>query len=248
MIRGSGTLMASIAHGLPEQSRRRLPRTARGVLLFAGMLAVVICAVAFVSYLLWPRWPVVDVSLDAPALPITVAGVTFKVPPAAIRVSVQRRAGIQERIDLVFLWPSLTPPDPTAKPVPGAPTASPFDRIFVTIAGSDGALAPVERQKIIYPRYTTREPAAGPDGLAVLVFRTGTPYQGEDLVYELAAPEHFFVRCTRGSGPTPGICLREQRIGGADLSVRFPRAWLDDWRAVALAIDRLIAGLHPTAR
>jgi hypothetical protein len=239
--------MAGLAHGLARHRRRRMPRIARGILLFAAMLAVAICAIAFVSYVLWPRWPVAEVSLDAPALPITVAGVTFNVPPAAIRVPLQRRAGIQERLDLVFLWPSLTPPDPAAKPAPGAPPASPFDRIFVTIADSDGGLAPVERRKSIYPRYTTREPEAGPEGLAVLVFRSGTPYQGEDLVYERAPPERFFVRCTRGSGPTPGTCLREQRIGATDLSVRFPRAWLDDWRAVALAIDRLIAGLHPSA-
>ena len=131
--------------------------------------------------------------------------------------------------------------------MPGAPPASPFDRIFLTIADSDGGLAPAERRKIIYPRYSTREPEAGPQGLAVLVFRTGTPYQGEDLIYDMTAPENFFVRCTRGSGPTPGTCLRELRIGAADLSARFPRVWLADWRAVTQAIDRLVAGLHPAA-
>jgi hypothetical protein len=245
MIRGVGP-MASIAHGLARE-RRRMPRGARGIVLFAIILSIASCALAFVGYVLWPRWPVAEVARDAPALPITVAGVTFNVPPAAIRVAMQRRAGTQERIDLVFLWPSLTPPDPAARPAPGAPPASPFDRIFLTIAGSDGGLAPVERRTIIYPRYATREPGAGPEGLAVLAFRNGTPYQGEDLVYELTAPERFFARCTRGNGATPGTCLREQRIGAAELSVRFPRAWLDDWRTVAQGIDRLIADLHPSA-
>jgi hypothetical protein len=239
-------MTASIAHGLARQ-RRRTSRTTRGVLLFAATLATATGAVALISYLLWPRWPAAEVSLDAPAMPITVAGVTFNVPPAAIRVPLQRRTGIHDRLDLVFLWPSLTPPDPAARPTPGAPSASPFDRIFLTIADSDGGLAPVERRNIIYPRYSTREPEAGPQGLGMLVFRTGTPYQGEDLIYDTAAPESFFVRCTRGSGPTPGTCLRELRIGAADLSARFPRVWLDDWRAVTQAIDRLVAGLHPAA-
>jgi hypothetical protein len=241
-------MMASIAQRLARHQPRNTPGAASRVLAFAAVLGVAICAVAYVSYVLWPRWPDAQVSLDAPALPITISGVTFNVPPAAIRVAVQRRTGIQDRIDLVFLWPSLTPPDLAAKPAPGAAAASPLDRIFLTIAGSDGALAPVERKRIIYPRYTVREAEPGPQGLAVLVFRNGTPYQGEDLVYDAAGPEAFFVRCTRDNGPTPGTCLREQRIGGADVTVRFPRAWLDEWRAVAHTIDRLVAGLHPTAR
>lgn len=240
--------MASIAQRLPRHRQRNTPRPAPRMLAFAGVAAFAICAVAYVSYVLWPRWPDVQVSLDAPALPITISDVTFNVPPAAIRVAVQRRTGIQDRIDLVFLWPSLTPPDPAAKPVPGAAAASPLDRIFVTIAASDGALAPVERRRIIYPRYTVREAQPGPPGLAVLVFRSGTPYQGEDLVYDAAGPEGFFVRCTRDNGPTPGTCLRELRIGGADVTVRFPRAWLEEWRAVAQAIDRVVAGLQPTGR
>ena len=48
----------------------------------------------------------------------SVGGVTFNVPPAAIRVPVQRQPGAQARIDLTFLWPSLTPPDPAIKPPP----------------------------------------------------------------------------------------------------------------------------------
>jgi hypothetical protein len=245
MIR-DGTSVAEIAHGLARRKRRSTARAARGFLLALLILAFALCAAAFVSYVLWPRWPGSSaVSLDAPALPITVADIVFNVPPAAIRVPMQRRTGPQERIDLVFLWPSLTPPDPAGTPAPGAVPAAPFDRVFLTIAGSNGALSPVERKRVVYPRYTVREPEAGPDGLAVLAFRSGTPYQGEDLVYEAAAPDRFFVRCTRAAGPVPGSCLREQRIGGTDVTVRFPRAWLDDWRELARGIEQLVAGLRP---
>jgi hypothetical protein len=54
------------------------------------------------------------------------------------------------------------------------------------------------------------------------------------------------LRCTRQIAATPAICLHERRIAGADVTVRFPRAWLDDWRSVADGIDRLIAGFRPT--
>ena len=76
----------------------------------AGLVA------APIAYMLWPAPRAV--SLDAPSLPITIGGVAFNVPPAAIRFKVQRRPGAQARIDLSFVWPSLTPPDLSMKPLP----------------------------------------------------------------------------------------------------------------------------------
>ncbi len=206
-------------------------------------------ATAYIAYVLWPRWPGPAIDPHAPALPIMVAGVTFNVPPAAIRAPVQRRPGTHDRIDLSFLWPSLEPPDATAKPtVPtqgGLPPAQTFERIFVTITAGGSSIPPAERVLTIYPRYTTAEALPGPGGLAVLAFRDGTPYQGEDLIYDTEAPG-FLVRCTRRAGPTPGTCLHERWIETVKLVVRFPRDWLTDWRNVAGNIDRLIASLRPS--
>lgn len=216
-----------------------------------GLAGLVLGAVGFVVFTLWPRWPEPPIAPDAPALPITVAGVAFNVPPAAMRVRVQRRAGAQERVDLVFLWPSLAPPDPgpqaTLPPsaVPAA-AAGALDRLFVTIAAAGDTLPPAERVKTIYPRYVAADPVAGTNGLAVLAFRDSTPYQGEDLIYDAANPEAFLVRCSRnGAGFTPGICLYDRRIDAADIVVRFPRDWLDDWRLVDSNIDQLIRSLRP---
>ena len=41
------------------------------------------------------------------------------------------------------------------------------------------------------------------------------------------------------------MCLHERRIGGVDVTVRFPRDWLADWRTVSDGIERLIAGFKP---
>jgi hypothetical protein len=231
-------------------------RRAGGLLLPPLMLliALMLAAVAYIVYVLWPRWPGVPVALDAPELPITIGGVAFNVPPAAIRVPVQRRPGAHDRIDLAFMWPSLKPAD--TAPKPAAPEALPppgttltLDRIFITIAGAGDAMAPAERLRAIYPRYASMEPVSGPTGLAVLAFREGTPYQGEDLIYDATTPENFLVRCTRnGAGATPGTCLYERRIEeAADIVVRFPRDWLEDWQLVAGNIDRLIGDLRPTS-
>jgi hypothetical protein len=210
--------------------------------------AVATLAVVCIAYLLWPRWPAGPVDANAPAIPITIAGLTFNIPPAAIRAPVQRHSGTYERIDLSFLWPSLEPPDPNPKPPAPAqgavPTPATLERIFVTIAAGGASVPPAERVLTIYPRYTVSEASPGPGGLTVLAFRDGTPYQGEDLIYDAEAPG-FLVRCTRKAGAIPGTCLYEQWIDTVKLVFRFPRDWLDDWRFVASNVERLIADLRP---
>ena len=156
-------------------------------------------AAAYIAYVLWPRWPDAPVTLDAPSLPIVVAGVAFNIEPAAIRMPMQRQPGTQARVDLAYLWPSLTPPDPARKPTVGAPV-DPNERLFVTIASGDGTLPLIERVQTIYPRYLVPEPSAGPDGLTLRGFRDGTPYQGEELVFEPA-----------GAGTFPGALLAQGR-------------------------------------
>jgi hypothetical protein len=239
--------MADLAQ-MPIRAARPRRRRQAGRSLLAGPLllfaAAALAAAFYVAYVLWPRWPEPPVTLDAPSLPILIAGVAFNIEPAAVRMPVQRRPGTQERIDLAYLWPSLTPPDPARKPTMGAPVDA-NERLFVTIAAGDSTVPLIERVRTIYPRYLAPEPAAGPAGLTLRGFRDGTPYQGEELVLEQQAPEHFLARCSRKGVTNSGTCLLERRIGNADITLRFPRDWLSDWKSVASGIDRLIARLHP---
>jgi hypothetical protein len=237
--------------------RYPLRRKSRSLLLPLALLVVLVAAAgSFVSYELWPTWQKASIGLDAPAVPVTVAGVVFNVPPAAIRALVQRHPGAHERIDLVFLWPSLLPPDADAeagKPAvigeDGAlPAPSGGDRLFVTIAGLGAALTPAERLRTIYPRYIEAQATAGPDGLAILPFRAGTPYEGEDLVYLAEKPEQFFARCSRPVRTVPGTCIHERSLQAAEITLRFPREWLSDWRNVAADFDRLMEKLHAAPR
>jgi hypothetical protein len=235
---------------------------------FAVFVGLVGGAVAFVAYVLWPTWPDTPVALDAPAIPVTVAGVLFQVPPAAIRATVQRHPGPSDRIDLVFLWPSLKPPVPDAA-ASGKTERKPLDaidgdddesgpqtkvatniggRLFVTIAPLGSMLPPVERLNSVYPQYVEAKAAAGPDGLAILPFRAGTPYEGEDLIYLAGSPDQFFARCSRPAGAVPGTCIHDRALDTADITLRFPRDWLDQWRDVAASFDRLIVQLHPQGK
>jgi hypothetical protein len=237
--------MTDIARHQAKTTGKR--RSASAGLLFAlvTLIAVIAGAAALVAVTLWPRWPASAVAPDAPALPVTVGGVLFNVPPAAIRVPMQRYSGPQERLDLAFLWPSLQPPDPNAKLAP-TETAPPIDRLFITIEPQSIALPPSERVRTIYPRYLADTQFDGPDGLKVIPFKEGTPYQNEDLFFDPAAQPGFVVRCSRpGAAGTPGMCLYERRIETADLTVRFPSEWLTGWRAVNDGIAKLIGTLRP---
>jgi hypothetical protein len=230
-------------------SRRRSRRPSRAVLLpILMLLTLVFGAVTFIAFVLWPRWPEPPIAADTPSLPVTIANVPFNLPPAAIRVPLQRRLGAQDRVDLAFLWPSLEPAVAVHQTNPSDPQAGAVERVFVTIMVAGETLGPDERVQSIYPRYASTAPIAGPSGLAVLAFRTGTPYEGEDLIYDAEKPKNFLVRCSRnGAGATPGTCLYDQRIESADVVVRFPRDWLDNWQEVASNIERLITSLKASA-
>jgi len=237
----------SMAHA--RHGRHAHIRAKHGVLTLPALMLIggVALSVGYIAYTLWPRWPGEPVAIDAPSIPVTIGSVTFNFPPAAIRRPVQRRPGTQERVDLAWLWPSLTPPDPAVTPEPVLSSAS-VDRVFVTVSAADG-LPPAERIKTIYPRYLDTRIVDGPNGLASRPFRNGTPYEGEELIYDPQNGERFMVRCSQnGKAATLGICLYEKRIGDADVVVRFPRDWLDDWQGVTEKLEKLVASFRAVAR
>lgn len=221
-------------------SQRRRQRGHLVPIVLAGALAA--AAITLVAYLLWPTWEA-EKSSDPSRLPVSVGATLFNVPTQAVRMKVQRHSGPQERVDLSFAYPSL---DAAGAPKhAGAETAEgaiqPIDRIFLSISAHHDALAPDVRARTIYPRYLDRILKPEQDGLTARAFRDGTPYSNEDL-YVANAPA-MVARCTRDAA-TPGMCLSERRVDGADLMFRFPRSWLSQWRDVADAMDRLTAQLR----
>jgi len=209
-------------------------------ILLVGGLAT--AALAFVAYLLWPTWEV-DAAAGPARLPVSVGSTLFNVPSGSIRMKIQHHTGPQERIDLFFAYPSLEPPEApkrvSASDVDDA--MQPIDRIFLSIADHHHSLAPETRARTIFPRYLDQTTTVGEDGLTMRAFRESSPYSGEDL-FSAAAP-NFVARCSREAA-TPGMCLSERRVEGADLTFRFPRSWLAQWHDVAEAMDRLTQQLH----
>ena len=199
-------------------------------------------AIALVAYLLWPTFGTAGAS-GPQRLPVSVGGTLFNVPSAAIRRKIQRHSGPQERVDLAFTFPSLEPPE--APKHVSADTAEeqpqPIDRIFVSIAAHRDTLAPDMRVRTIYPRYLEQASTTGEDGLIMRAFKEGSPYSGEDMF--MSGNPVLSARCSRDAA-TPGMCLTERRVEGADLTFRFPRSWLSQWRDVADAMERLTVQMY----
>ncbi len=219
---------------------RKDPRGHMILIMVAG--TITIGAIALVAFLLWPTWGS-DPSSGPARLPVSIGATLFNVPTTAVRMKIQRHSGPQERVDLSFTFPSLEAPE-TPKHV-SADTVEekvqPIDRIFLSISAHHDTLAPDTRLRTIYPRYLEQAATPVDDGLTMRPFRDASPYANEDLV--VASAPNLSARCTR-DGVTPGMCLSERRVDGADLTFRFPRSWLAQWRDVADAMTRLTVQLH----
>ena len=232
------TLLSSV-----HLNTRRLRRRHRGHLVPIALGAAIAAgSITLVAYLLWPTWE--PIKSDDPArLPVSVGATLFNVPTQGVRRQIQRHSGPQERVDLSFAYPSLdaagVPKHASAETAEAA--IQPIDRIFLSISAHHDTLAPDVRVRTIYPRYFEKVSTQGEDGMTLRAFRDGTPYSNEDLF--VAGAPAMVARCTRDAA-TPGMCLSERRIDGADLTFRFPRNWLAQWRDVANAMDRLTLQLH----
>jgi hypothetical protein len=232
------TLLSTAQH--IARDTRKDPRSHMILIMAAATFAV--GAIALIAYLLWPTWG--NGAANAPSrLPVSVGNTLFNVPTQAIRRKIQRHSGPQERVDLSFTFPSLEAPE--APKHVSADTieekVQPIDRIFLSISAHHDTLAPETRVRTIYPRYLEQASTPVDDALTMRAFRDGSPYANEDLF--VASAPNLNARCTR-DGVTPGMCLTEHRIDGADLTFRFPRSWLSQWRDVANAMNRLTAQLR----
>jgi hypothetical protein len=232
------TLFSTAQH--IARDTRRNPRSHMVPIMLASAIAV--GALALVVYLLWPTWGP-GASSNPGRLPVSIGKTLFNVPTMAVRMKIQRHSGPQERVDLGFSYPSLEVPE-AAKHLSidtVEQAAQPIDRIFLSISAHHDTLAPEVRLRTIYPRYLEPNSTPGQDGLTMRAFRNDTPYSNEDLF--VANTPNLDARCTRDTA-TPGMCLSERRVEGADLTFRFPRSWLAQWRDVANAMDRLTVQLR----
>src|SRR5262245_13043579 len=91
-------MSTSYVHQRYAPPHKRQSRVFAFPLLTTGL--IVAAASGFILSLLWPGWPGTPVAANAPALPVTIAGAAFNIPPGAVRIPIQRQPGAHERLDL----------------------------------------------------------------------------------------------------------------------------------------------------
>lgn len=212
--------------------------------LFASVL-IAGASIAAIAYLLWPTWHK-STNSGPDRIPVSIGDTFFNVPSFAFRRNVQKHSGPQESVELQYQYPSLSAVEERAA---NAETFDmsllKIDRILLTISAHHDAMSPEERLSTIYPRYINQALVTQHDGLTAKPFRDGSPYESETLY--VGDNPTLIARCTR-NGDTPGMCISERRINGADLTFRFPLEWLRQWRQVAQSLDHLTAQLSGLRR
>ncbi len=233
-------MSTSSHHGAP----RLLPRwplvALATVLLIAG--GVLVAGGLMGAFSRTPQ-PAPDRPVERVPVRTEVAGVAITVPRDLVRHEAQRRDGPQPRLDLLFHWPTLE-----GRGLTGGVGEDVQTLVFMTLQPRDEAIDPPRRIAAIYTRFLSTEIHAAVPGLAARRFVEGSGYDGEELVYDPVRPGLFFLRCARsGSGMAP-TCIRELRIDGLDVVVRFSRSHLDDWRRIEASIQSLLAAIGVQAR
>jgi hypothetical protein len=155
----------------------------------------------------------------------------------------QQAGGRLDRLDLVVGWPDFGPPRLVARDPKGRPGLPPPDaHVMISLHPAAGSADPAERALDIYGRFVEAEIWSNPGGLLARRFRSGSPFEGEELVMTPDARE-FAARCPTAApdrdGP-PARCLATFRLAGLDATVSFDANLLPDWARLKTGVLGLL--------
>ena len=175
-----------------------------------------------------------------------IGATNLDVPSTWLRAGMPRSGGTVERLDLVIPWPD----EATAGEADAARGAVAIEKVvLVALTSADAALAPAQRPARLYSRFLTAEVWPNPGGLILRRFRSGTPYEDEELYLSPPDGHVFAARCPRGvtTLPVREGCVAEIRVGQLDAQLRFAPARLVSWERLAEGARRIIASMSVTS-
>lgn len=196
--------------------------------LLLPLIALVFCLAAGAYG--YSRWrdaaPATNVEAD-------IGAAHFSFPRDYARDEATAAGGLADRLALLAHFPDFGPLKRlTTKS--GYPER-PQDAVLVTISLKDDSLEPADRPSKLYSRFLTGETAAGPGGLVLRQFASGSPYDLEQLFVGPPDGRGFFARCPsqQYAGAIPAdLCLSVFRDGSLDVELRFSPALLGQWEAL----------------
>lgn len=169
-------------------------------------------------------------SVDESKLEIVIGNNVLNVPANTIRFPVQRRDGMQERLDLYLHWPSLTGyTDQLKNEFNRADDAG--DLVFLTLEPRTMSFDMSGRVGPIYSVFFNGLGVRIENGLVRQPLDEAGGFIDEDMYYQADSPYPFATRCVReASSVGAPFCIRDVHIG-KDLMVtyRFHKRFLAQW-------------------
>lgn len=210
-----------------------------GVLTFSG---------AFLYYYFGPT-PSEILGLDPRAsaasrkIDAIVADRRFLIPEHYTRYPNQRGDGRRTNIDMHALLPDMTPYD-TDLQERFIDNSADSDVIYFALTETATPLGAARRLKEIYSKYlASPEPEQDTDGLQRFMFRDDSGYANQDLLVGTDDNDRMVLLvCDRRSPlvDSPN-CTRSLLLGPRlDLTYRYKRNRLDDWREIDRAVMKLV--------
>lgn len=177
---------------------------------------------------------------------VRVGGLSLAIPANYLVFASARKGGTRRVIDIAASLPDFRGYSETER----------------SLFGANGRNSPIVHMRIREDAYNVTEAARlsrvyldqvmdprGTQGSFRLVqyqFRDDSGYRGEDLFVGRDATALVVLLCERPAIDVPSPnCLRDYPLGpGAALSYRFKRSHLDQWRAIARGVARLIGSFE----
>lgn len=204
----------------------------------------VVLALLSIAISLGGKWVGRSVSLaghteDTTIHEIVIGNDVVAVPANAIRFEKARRDGIAERLDLYLRWPDMRGYS--------AETSADFNHVggsrrllFLTFEQRMMSRDMGGRFEPIYRSLIEGKGTSAPGGLVLYDFKPNSGYLNEVLaVAETATGQPFVARCLIGTGAEEALapCERDLHVGeNLSLTYRFPREFLQGWRALDAAV------------
>ena len=182
-------------------------------------------------------------------VPVTLGGLSLRVPTNYIQNPAARSGGPQESLSLAALFPSWQGySTELARQFQGNAPNSAVVRILIR-RDANAMDAATRLARIYRPNLAALEGVTGPFGLRQYGFAADSGYEKTDLFVGGSGKGLLLLLCGRPAAdlPSPNCQATDRPLAdGVSYSFRFKRAWLARWRELSGGVDGLIARFEKT--
>ncbi|MEP1206058.1 MAG: hypothetical protein ABJM29_05410 [Rhizobiaceae bacterium] len=173
-----------------------------------------------------------EFTADSTVKQFIIGNDVLDVPLNMTRFASQRDQAVLTQADLFMYWVDGSGFREANRRVFLTPEGT-KDLIFLTLSDRRMDFDMNDRLEPIYSKLLSGAKQAGPADLVLHEFRTGSGYDGEELVVSASGQPLWVARCQMAETMESPICLRDIFAGtGLSLRYRFSRSLLPYWREI----------------